>query len=441
MGRHATRLRNGLLMAVSALVLNGCVSASGDMQSEDDAALSQATSSQQEQAQAGEDGAADGYRDPLVNAGRGSAGGEGPSARSATGSDPSEPSNFADAVMQPAQVNANQTSIFASAAPAASSDTPAGADPDPSGRAITNLYQANLGALPASGATTGSIPAASGSPAAPGTPPAFDEEASVVPDHVPVPTSVRSALVAESEGNDAQRALATTVSDGAPATETAAAAGTADDDKPADGSEPRLTLAALFATKRKTPNADPAGKPAPARQARLLTRETAAARQTAALVPTALPGVLSTAAPVDHSELEEDGPDEDDNGVTEIASLAGLARLSPNGLWLQTEKVNTGCFKPELLAVLKSVEQHYGKPVIVTSGVRPMKRNRTKQSLHTRCEAADIQIAGVSRWELAEYLRSRPGRGGVGTYCHTESVHIDIGPERDWNWKCRGRRK
>ncbi|MCD2184519.1 YcbK family protein [Rhizobium sp. GN54] len=424
-------------MAVSALVLNGCVSASGDLQSEDDAALSQATPGQQEQAQAGEDGAVDGYRDPMVNAGRGSVAGEGPSARSATGSDPSEPSSFADAVMQPAQVNANQTSIFASAAPAVSSgDTPAGADPDPSGRAITNLYQANPGAIPAGGATTGSIP---GSPAAPGTPPAFDEEASVVPDHVPVPTSVRSALVAEGEGNDAQRALAATVTDDIPATETAA--GTADDGKPADGSEPRLTLAALFAAKRKTPNADPTGKPAPARQARLLTRETAAARQTAALVPTALPGVLSTAAPVDHSELEEDGPDEDDNGVTEIASLAGLARLSPNGLWLQTEKVNTGCFKPELLAVLKSVEQHYGKPVIVTSGVRAMKRNRAKQSLHTRCEAADIQIAGVSRWELAEYLRSRPGRGGVGTYCHTESVHIDIGPERDWNWKCRSRRK
>ena len=125
----------------------------------------------------------------------------------------------------------------------------------------------------------------------------------------------------------------------------------------------------------------------------------------------------------------------------EVASLAGLARLSPNGLWLQTEKVNTGCFKPELLTVLKTVERHYGKPVIVTSGVRPIKRNRAKQSLHTRCEAADIQIAGVSRWELAQYLRSMPGRGGVGTYCHTESVHIDIGPERDWNWRCRGRRK
>lgn len=442
-GRNAMRLRNGLLMAVSALVLNGCVSASGDMQSEDNAALAETTSGQQEQAQG--DAGADGYRDPMVNAGRG----DGPSAQSGTANDPSEPPNLADAIMQPAQVNASQTSIFASAAPAvASEDTTAGAAPEPAGRAITNLYQANPGASPAGGGeTTGSIPATPGSLVTPGAVPASDEEASVVPDHVPVPTSVRSALVAEGEGNDAQRALAATAAGGTTAateteTETAAASGTGDRDEPAGSPETRLTLAALFAAKRKTANADQAEKPAPARQARLLTRETAAARQMASLAPSALPGVTSTVAPGDHSELEEDGPDNDDNGgVTEVASLAGLARLSPNGLWLQTEKVNTGCFKPELLTVLKSIEQHYGKPVIVTSGVRAMKRNRAKQSLHTRCEAADIQIAGVSRWELAEYLRAMPGRGGVGTYCHTESVHIDIGPERDWNWRCRGRRK
>ena len=62
-----------------------------------------------------------------------------------------------------------------------------------------------------------------------------------------------------------------------------------------------------------------------------------------------------------------------------------------------------------------------------------------KNSMHMYCAAADIQISGVSKWELAKYLRSMPGRGGVGTYCHTESVHVDIGPERDWNWRCRRR--
>ncbi|TIL49575.1 MAG: DUF882 domain-containing protein, partial [Mesorhizobium sp.] len=54
--------------------------------------------------------------------------------------------------------------------------------------------------------------------------------------------------------------------------------------------------------------------------------------------------------------------------------------------------------------------------------------------------AADIQVPGVSKAQLASYIRTMPGRGGVGTYCHTESVHIDVGPERDWNWRCRRRR-
>ena len=55
------------------------------------------------------------------------------------------------------------------------------------------------------------------------------------------------------------------------------------------------------------------------------------------------------------------------------------------------------------------------------------------------CAAADVQLPGVSKWELAKYVRAMPGRGGVGTYCH-QSIHIDVGPERDWNWKCRGRK-
>jgi uncharacterized protein YcbK (DUF882 family) len=56
------------------------------------------------------------------------------------------------------------------------------------------------------------------------------------------------------------------------------------------------------------------------------------------------------------------------------------------------------------------------------------------------CAAADIQVEGVGKWELARYLRAMPGRGGVGTYCHTDSVHVDVGPERDWNWRCRRRK-
>ncbi|MEM1364692.1 MAG: D-Ala-D-Ala carboxypeptidase family metallohydrolase, partial [Pseudomonadota bacterium] len=64
-----------------------------------------------------------------------------------------------------------------------------------------------------------------------------------------------------------------------------------------------------------------------------------------------------------------------------------------------------------------------------------------RNSRHTFCDAADIQVAGVSKWTLAKYLRTIPGRGGVGTYCHTKSVHIDTYKKRDWNWACRKRKR
>ncbi|MDZ7601219.1 MAG: D-Ala-D-Ala carboxypeptidase family metallohydrolase [Hoeflea sp.] len=152
----------------------------------------------------------------------------------------------------------------------------------------------------------------------------------------------------------------------------------------------------------------------------------------------ALPGVrMSNVFGLSESEEAEDY----DDGQIELASAAGLARLAPNGLHVQTEKVEVACFKPELVRVLKAVERHYGRPLVVTSGYRSPKHNRSaggaSGSRHTSCEAADIQIDGVSKWQLAKYLRSMPNRGGVGTYCHTESVHIDVGTSRDWNWRCR----
>lgn len=129
----------------------------------------------------------------------------------------------------------------------------------------------------------------------------------------------------------------------------------------------------------------------------------------------------------------------------QLASAAGLARLSPLTLQRQTERVDVACFKPELVRLLKKVEKHYKKPVVVTSGYRSPQHNKriggASGSRHTTCEAADVQIKGVTKWELAKFVRSMSDRGGVGTYCHTQSVHIDIGSVRDWNWRCRKRKR
>ncbi len=128
-----------------------------------------------------------------------------------------------------------------------------------------------------------------------------------------------------------------------------------------------------------------------------------------------------------------------------LASAAGLARLAPNGLIRQHKDVDVKCLKPTLVRFLKRIEYHYGRKVIVTSGYRSPARNRrargARNSFHMYCAAVDIQVTGISKWQLANYVRSLPGRGGVGTYCHTKSVHVDIGPERDWNWRCRRRKK
>ena len=133
-----------------------------------------------------------------------------------------------------------------------------------------------------------------------------------------------------------------------------------------------------------------------------------------------------------------------DEGVR-LASVTNRARRGAHGLLLQRKDVQVHCFPPQLVRLLKQVERRFGRKPIVTSGYRSKRHNRmirgARNSMHIRCMAADIQLKGVSKRSLARYLRSLPGRGGVGTYCHTRSVHIDIGRKRDWNRRCRRSRK
>lgn len=154
----------------------------------------------------------------------------------------------------------------------------------------------------------------------------------------------------------------------------------------------------------------------------------------------ALPGVQSG------SELFGIGNGNDDDSLpgeedVQVASVGPLGRMISNGLILQTESVKVDCFKPELMKILRIVERHYGKRVMVTSGYRSPDRNRraggVQNSTHVYCKAADIQVEGVTKWDLAKFLRTVDGRGGVGTYCRTESVHIDVGTQRDWHHPCR----
>ncbi|WP_325463131.1 D-Ala-D-Ala carboxypeptidase family metallohydrolase [Pararhizobium sp.] len=266
-----------------------------------------------------------------------------------------------------------------------------------------------------------------------------DSEGTPLPVNVPVPSS-GDTMRAPGDAHPAVQTAFTETVPAQPAIVPNSSQPQDEDDTP-DQAKKTLTLAGLFAAKRRNKNqfdGDRFAK-APVKKTQINSMQQP---QIAALGFTALPGVRTTSmfATTDDSEPSHD----DDSPSIQLASLPGLARLAPNGLWLQTDKVETGCFKPDLLQVLKVVENHYGRKIMVTSGLRDIQHNRRAggrpHSRHTTCEAADIQVPGVSKWDLAQYLRTIPGRGGVGTYCHTESVHIDTGESRDWNWRCRRRR-
>ena len=172
------------------------------------------------------------------------------------------------------------------------------------------------------------------------------------------------------------------------------------------------------------------------RDARLERRTTVRSRKGSR---SELPGVsLKRLFGIDTEEVDElDEP-------IQVASVANLARRGTHGLLLQHSGVNVGCFPRPLVRLLKKVERKFGRTPIVTSGYRSPAHNRrirgARNSMHVHCKAADIQVQGVSKWTLAKYLRSIPGRGGVGTYCHTKSVHVDIAGKRDWNRRCKRRR-
>lgn len=156
-----------------------------------------------------------------------------------------------------------------------------------------------------------------------------------------------------------------------------------------------------------------------------------------------LPGVKSNS---EIFGIKNENPDASNvNQPTQVAALGSLGRISPNGLRVQHSNVQVSCLKPGVLQILKQVERRYGKKPIITSGYRSPKGNRSaggaRNSQHIFCKAVDIQVEGVSKWNLAKYLRTIPGRGGVGTYCRTQSVHFDIGSKRDWHHPCRNSAK
>ncbi|ESR25263.1 YcbK family protein [Lutibaculum baratangense] len=118
--------------------------------------------------------------------------------------------------------------------------------------------------------------------------------------------------------------------------------------------------------------------------------------------------------------------------------LSGYAPTGPAAdpiFTKQTSKVQTTCLEPELKQILADLKEELGATPIVTSGHRSGPGTR-KGSYHRTCEAVDIQVPGKTPKQVAAAARAHPAIGGIGTYCHTRSVHIDIGPSRGRRWNC-----
>lgn len=122
--------------------------------------------------------------------------------------------------------------------------------------------------------------------------------------------------------------------------------------------------------------------------------------------------------------------------AAEKAAPAAARSDAGSGIVSQTPSVAIGCLKPGLVGILRRASARYGGEVVVTSGFR----GGRGRSYHARCMAADVQIAGVSPGALARWFRAQPDVGGVGTYGHTRSVHVDVAP-RKYSWHGRSARR
>lgn len=85
---------------------------------------------------------------------------------------------------------------------------------------------------------------------------------------------------------------------------------------------------------------------------------------------------------------------------------------------------------PLLLWILQNVRDHFGKPVVITSGYRTPAYNAnlsgaSSTSYHMQGRAADFVVSGVKAADVQAYLETiMPNTGGIGkdsSYTHVDT--------------------
>ena len=92
---------------------------------------------------------------------------------------------------------------------------------------------------------------------------------------------------------------------------------------------------------------------------------------------------------------------------------------------------------PELVELLQKIRDHFGKAVVINSGFRTAKYNKSvggaAYSQHLYGMAADITVKGVKPADVAAYAETLlPDKGGIGIY--PNFVHVDV-RETKSRWK------
>lgn len=89
-----------------------------------------------------------------------------------------------------------------------------------------------------------------------------------------------------------------------------------------------------------------------------------------------------------------------------------------------------------LVKILDMIREHFGKPIIITSGVRCVNYNRkvggVSQSYHVKNKASDFYVQGINVYDVLHYCQTLVSQR-VLNYTYTNNtnmkgcVHIDIG--------------
>ena len=153
--------------------------------------------------------------------------------------------------------------------------------------------------------------------------------------------------------------------------------------------------------------------------------------------PSSLQDRPAPALPSGKQEVDEVGDEPEPAApLAPRAPDAPTTRVEAEYLIRQTPRVMMHCFPASLRQVLARMAKHFNSQVIVTSGFRAGGR---RHSLHRACKAADIQIAGVRPSQIVGYAQLQDEVGGIGTYRHTRSVHVDVREQKISWYGNRGR--